>query len=141
MAAYADYEFYLNEYLGNAIAEEDFPRLATRATEYIYGKTQWLSDKVTGKGAEMVKKATCAIAEIILDENIMEATAFSGGQSVSSESVGSWSKSYSSTVLSASEVEYLEKRKLDALLLYLGNIPAFYPVFRVKSYRCVPGGH
>ena len=30
----------------------------------------------------------------------------------------------------------LSRRKRDALLLYLGNLPAFAPLFRVRSYPC-----
>ena len=33
--AYADYDFYLNTYFGNAVPEEDFPRLSDRASDYI----------------------------------------------------------------------------------------------------------
>lgn len=139
--AYADYEFYINEYFGNSIFEEDFQRLASRASDYIYSMTHGISDKVTGRDMEMVKKATCVIAEVMLDEGIMESSAFSGGQAVSSESVGSWSKSYASPTVSSAQVEYIEKRKLDALMLYLGSLAAFAPIFRVTSYRCVPGGH
>lgn len=138
---YADYTFYVDEYYGNAIPEEDFPRLASRASDYIRAKTDFISDKVDGWQLEAVKKCTCAIADILLDESIMEASAFSGGQSVSSESVGSWSKSYSAAGISSAQMEYIDKRKLEALYLYLSGLSAFSPIFRVKSYRCVPGGH
>ncbi len=37
--AYATYEFYRNEYGGNAIEEADFNGLATRATAYINAVT------------------------------------------------------------------------------------------------------
>lgn len=138
---YADYGFYVNDFYGNAIQEEDFPRLSSRASDYIRSVTKGISDKVDSLQMVDVKKCTCAIAEILLDENIMEASAFSGGQAVSSESVGSWSKSYASPGLNSVQVEYIEKRKADALMLYLGNLQAFRPIFRVSSYRCVPGGH
>lgn len=132
---YADYAFYIDEYLGNSIAEEDFPRLASRASEYIKGVTKGLSEKYAD--LEAVKKATCAIAEIILDENIMEASAFSGQASVSSESVASWSKSYASPSMSSAQLEYLANRKREAILLYLGDVPAFASIFNVRSYRCL----
>lgn len=138
---YADYAFYTEEYFGNAISEEDFPRLSSRASDYIYANTQGIAETVIGKDLEMVKKATCAIAEVILDEEILEASAFSGGQSVSSESVGSWSKSYSKSDLSAEQVDYLNQRKQECLWIYLGSLPAFASLFRVTSFRCVPGGH
>lgn len=134
---YANYDFYLNTYFGNAISEEDFPRLSERASDYIRAATKGLSDTVDGWQLEAVKKASCAVANVLLDEEIMTASAFSGEQSVSSETVGSWSRSYSSSSLSAANAEYIEKRKLDALLLYLGNLPAFTPLFKVRSYRCL----
>lgn len=138
--AYADYEFYTSTYYGNVIAEEDFPRLAARASDYVYAYTQGISDKANGRDLEAVQKATCAVAEAMLDEEIMQASAFSGGQAVSSESVGSWSRSYAKGGVDNTSIEYIEKRKRDALLLYLGNLAAFAPAFRVASYRCVPGG-
>lgn len=134
--AYADYEFYINVYLGNVIAEEDYPRLSERASEYIYSVTKGLSDKVHGADFDRVKKATCAVAEIIFDETIMSASAFSGESAVSSESVGSWSRSYASPGLSQVQLEYLENRKREAILLYLGEIKAFASIFKVRSYRC-----
>ena len=90
---YADYDFYLNEYFGNAISPEDFPRLSERASDYIRSATTGISNTVDGWQLEAVKKASCAVAEALLDEEIMTATAFSGGQAVSSESVGGWSRS------------------------------------------------
>lgn len=136
---YADYDFYLNTYFGNAIPEEDFPRLSTRASDYIRSMTQGLSDTVDGAELESVKKASCAIAEALLDEEIMTASAFSGEQNVSSETVGGWSRSYGSSSFSAAAAEQIEKRKLDALMLYLKNLPAFAPLFKVRSYRCPHG--
>ncbi len=134
---YADYDFYLNTYFGNAILEEDFPRLSERASDYVRAATEGVSDKVDGWQLEAVKKASCAIADVLLDEEIMTASAYSGEQAVSSETVGAWSRSYKATAISATEVEFNEKRKRDALLLYLGNLSAFKPVFRVRSYPCL----
>ena len=105
--AYADYDFYLNEYLGDAITGEDFPRLSQRASDYI-----------------------------LLDESIMTASAFSGEQAVSSETVGGWSRSYRAPSVSSAEVSYLAGRKREALLLYLGELPAFAGIFKVRSYPC-----
>lgn len=135
---YADYDFYLNTYFGNAIPAEDFPRLSTRASDYIRSTTQGLSDTVDGWQLEAVKKASCAIADVLLDDEIMNASAFSGEQTVSSETVGSWSRSYGSNSISAA-VEQIEKRKADALMMYLKNLPAFAPLFKVRSYRCLHG--
>lgn len=134
---YADYDFYLNTYFGNAISEEDFPRLSERASDYIRSATQGLSDAVDGWQLEAVRKASCAVAESLLDEEIMTASAFSGEQTISSETVGGWSRSYGSSSISSAAVEQIEKRKTDALTLYLKNLPAFAPLFKVRSYRCI----
>lgn len=135
--AYADYDFYLNVYLGNVIAPEDFPRLSERASEYIYSVTKGLAEKVSGRDMEAVQKAVCAVAEVLLDESIMTASAFSGETTVSSETVGSWSKSYSSPSLSSAQTENIAARKREAILLYLADIPAFARIFQVRSYRCM----
>lgn len=133
---YADYDFYLNTYFGNAISEKDFPRLSTRASDYIRSMTHGLSDTAGGADLEAVKKASCAVADALLDEEIMTASAFSGEQTVSSETVGGWSRSYGSSSFSAA-AEQIEKRKADALMMYLKNLPAFAPLFKVRSYRCL----
>ena len=132
----ADYDFYLNEYLGDAITGEDFPRLSQRASDYIRSATKGLSDRADGLQLEAVKKCACAIADILLDESIMTASAFSGEQAVSSETVGGWSRSYRAPSVSSAEVSYLAGRKREALLLYLGELPAFAGIFKVRSYPC-----
>lgn len=135
--SYCDYEFYTEVYFGNQIAEDDFPRLSSRASDYIRFVTKGISDNVEGLNLEAVKKATCAIAEILLDESRMAANVFSEGNAVSSETVGSWSKSYHSPTLSAAQIEYINNRKKEALLMYLGNLPAFKTIFGVTSYKCI----
>lgn len=135
--AYADYDFYLNVYFGNVIAPEDFPRLSERASDYVYSVTKGLAEKVSGRDMEAVQKAVCAVAEVLLDEEIMTASAFSGEAAVSSESVGSWSKSYSSGSLSTAQMDNIATRKRDAISLYLSEVPAFAGIFKVRSYRCL----
>jgi len=134
---YADYDFYLNVYLGNAISAEDFPQLSERASDYIRAATQGISDKVDGWQADTVSKCSCAIADILLDETIMTASAFSGEQAISSETVGGWSKSYRSPSFSTAEMEYINNRKTNAMMLYLGGLPAFSGLFKVRSYPCL----
>lgn len=134
--AYCDYEFYRDVYFGNAIAEEDFLRLSERASEYVYSVTEGLSNRVSGNALEHVKKAVCAIAEAVQDEGRMSAKSFSDSPAVSSETVGSWSRSYAATKISSAELDYIASRKRDALLLYLGNLPEFAAVFKVRSYPC-----
>lgn len=134
---YSDYDFYLNVYYGNAITGEDFPRLSERASDYVRAETKGISDTVDGWQLEAVKKTSCAVAEVLLDESIMTAAVYSGEQAVSSEAVGGWSRSFRGASFSAAEAEYNNNRKRDALLLYLGNLPAFAPLFRVRSYPCI----
>ncbi len=133
---YADYDFYLNAYYGDAIAEEDFPRLSEQASDYVRAATGGISDTVDGPQMEAVKKASCAVAEVLLDESIMTAALYSGGHAVSSETVGGWSRSFRGPAFSTAEAEFNNGRKRDALLLYLGNLPAFAPLFKVRSYPC-----
>lgn len=136
--AYADYTFYTDVYYGDQISEGDFPRLSERASDYIRAVTQGISDKTTEETSVVsLKKAMCAVAEVIQDEGRITSKAFSGDATVSSESVGSWSRSYGATSLSDTELEYLDRRKRDAILLYLGNLAEFAALFKVRSYKCL----
>lgn len=135
--SYCDYEFYTEIYFGNQIAEDDFPRLSSRASDYIRFVTKGISDTVEGLDFEAVQKATCAIAEILLDESRMTTSVFAEGSAVASETVGSWSRSYHSPTLSAAQIEYINNRKKEALLMYLGNLLAFKSIFGVTSYKCI----
>ena len=59
---YADHDYYLNEYSGNAVAEADFTRLSRQASAYLDGlacgkiRGTWVDDS-------RVKDACCAVAE------------------------------------------------------------------------------
>ena len=135
--ACVEYDFYANEYLGEAISSRDFPRLAARAAEYVAGKTRGLSQRAQSTEArEAVGKAICAVAEALQNEERMRETTFSATPAVASETVGSWSRSYQSSGLSAAQTEYLTGRKLEALELYLGGVPDFAALFGVRGYRC-----
>lgn len=136
--AYADYTFYTDVYYGDQISEGDFPRLSERASDYIRAVTKGISDKVTDEtSVTAVKKAMCAVSEVIQGESRITSKAFSGEATVSSETVGSWSRSYGTTSLSDSEIEYLNNRKREAVLLYLGNLTEFASIFKVRSYPCI----
>lgn len=134
--AVVDYDFYANIFLGNTISPDDFFRLAARAFDYVNGKTGGIAEKVQGRDREAVQKAVCSVAEVLQDEARMSAKTFSEGAEVSSETVGSWSRSYRSASLSGNEAAYLAERKREALELYLGALPAFAGLFKVRSYRC-----
>lgn len=119
--AYADYEYYLNTYGGRAVGPDDFPRLSQQASAYIDGITQGRSKTASGDDLEAVKMAMCALTDVFLDEDIMNATAFSGEAKLSSETAGRWTKSYSTKSVGGTEVDLIEKRKKDALMTWLGS--------------------
>lgn len=133
---YAEYEFYANVYFGNEIAPEDFQRLSARASEYVYGMTRGLCEKVPEGNMEAVQKAVCAVAEILQDEGRMASRSFSAGKTISSETVGSHSVSYGSPSISGADLEYLENRKREVLALYLSGVPILADLFKARSFSC-----
>lgn len=102
---YATFEFYTYEYKGNLIAENDFDRLIARAGSYIEAITK---GRVSSFSADSsVKKAACAVAEAwLVNEH--------GGE-LQSQTVGSWSCTYSTLPKTK------EQRLYEAAKLYLAN--------------------
>lgn len=107
--AYADYTFYTTEYFGNAVPETDFPRCAERASDWIdtitfdHIQTEELAEEE--KAMKRIKKAVCAMAEILYQVdlaqrqaiNIASCTGATGNSGiVTSRSAGSESISYAS---------------------------------------------
>lgn len=138
--SYADYDYYLNVFLGKSIKAEDFPRLSERASDYVRGVTHGLSDTVGDHDhgcRDAVQRAVCAVAEVLQDEENMNSRGFSGEAVVSSESVGSWSRSYRDPSVSGSTVEYINQRKQEAVQLYLRAQPCFRVLFGVQSFSCM----
>jgi len=103
--AYADYTFYKEKYMGKAIIEADFNRLATRADSYIDSITIGRASSYSADDA--VKMAACAVADAWLTNE--------QGGDLQSQSVGSWSRSYAVKAKSA------ESRLYDAVSLYLSS--------------------
>lgn len=87
MTIFADYEYYKNICGGN-LSEEEFSRIAAKASVYI--------DKITfGRASdhaddERVKRCCCDLCDTLT-------AAVSSGQIKQSESVGSWSVTYASS--------------------------------------------
>ena len=132
MAA-VDYTFYTGSYLGNAIREEEFPRLAARACEQLRA---WTGGAVRPeeKSPEAVKKAVCALAEVLRDEERLSAAAFGEDRRLAGETVGDWSRSYAVSGPTDTELKLLERRKREALELYLGGL---FPG-KVRSWPSAP---
>ena len=98
---YADFEYYTAEYMGRAVPEEDFPRLAMRASRYIDYITQGKAQKRAD--LEAVKMCSCALAEseqqIETAQELARKSLYAeaaDGAEVQSESVGGWSRSFRS---------------------------------------------
>lgn len=131
--AYCDYDFYTTKYMGNVIAEVDFPRLSERASDKLdmltfnrlssdaEGKIYTLYERelehyeLEEKTAIKVKKAVCALAEILNDIEMYEKSSRGSigfeetenglkGKVISSISSGSESISYSVKTDSASSL-------------------------------------
>lgn len=60
MKSYVDYEFYVSEYGGKEICEDNFTVASLQATQYLKSITMGRSDSYTG---EELKYAACAVAE------------------------------------------------------------------------------
>ena len=61
----ADYDFYVNVYLGNSISEKQFPKLAARAASILQGYER--SCTVSCPGPDFRNLAICAMAECLLE--------------------------------------------------------------------------
>lgn len=127
--SYCDYYFYKTEYMGNVVAEADFPRLVQRASDKLDIMT---FDRLDGglpediRLAKKVKKAICAMVDRLADYEIAEATVrANGGYGIASVSSGSESVSYRTDATTKTdrdkELYYIAKEYLAGTgLLYAG---------------------
>ena len=108
--AYADYDYYSEVYKGT-LSEADFDRLSERASDYIDGRTDYVL-KTAGIPEELeerVKRACCALAEIVENVNI--------GGFKTYETVGNHSVGYTTGVKKSPE------QKMDDIMqLYLADL-------------------
>lgn len=95
-----DYAFYTDVYFGNVIAEADFPRLSARAESWLESQGCNLS----GIPPNTLNKGICAVAEAWQTNE-------SGGD-LASQSVGSWSKSYTQKKPKSDTSEILVEKSL-----------------------------
>lgn len=91
-----DFEFYRTQYMGDSIAEADFPRLIRRAGEQLAMYKRIYS--VTSPQEDAEAMALCAMADALA---YYEAALNGAGGAVSSASIGSVSVSYSGTASAA----------------------------------------
>lgn len=98
MAAYVDYTYYTTTYDGSAISSAEFTAYANRASAYIDYVTMDRAFSLMSSSSpspeetalmNKVKNAVCAVMDQLKSYDV------TGGGSISSESVGSHSVSYS----------------------------------------------
>lgn len=135
--SYADYSYYTNTFYGTAIAETDFPRLALRASDFIDYITRNKAAKATDANViDALSKACCALAEQIQTDERSKAIAAqtaaaalaSGSGEIKSESVGSYSVSFSTSAdyLSADKAKAEASAYKSIVLRYLANTGLLY---------------
>ena len=107
---YADYDYYLNEYSGNAVAEADFAHLSRQASAYLDSLT---CGKIRGSWVDdnRVKDACCAVAEVMQKQEQGE---------VASESNDGTSVTYVTSGKTA------QNRMYDAAVMYLSSTGLLY---------------
>lgn len=132
---YADYEYYSGTYMGT-VSEEDFPRLAIRASSfldyYTMGKAQKNAD------LDAVKMACCALvdkyaiidaAQALAGKNLVSAAA--DGSEVKSETVGN----YSRTLATGGEAALSALSATDSVKKLLAETAAEYLAHTSLLYR------
>ena len=107
---YADYTFYTMDFYGDTIPEDKFDKYATRASDFIdyltWNKAQGMSEEPA------VQKCCCALAEQYMSIDALKtaanATVTEDGI-ISSESVGSHSRSFRTGAEAEQAVQEAEK--------------------------------
>lgn len=108
------YEWYIGTFLNGIIPDlESFASVLPEAEAYILDITRGRATEATDE----VKKATCAVAEVIYKQ------AHDDAPKVNSESVGNHSKSYTTKAVSTAEREAEKARKAR---LYLSRTGLLY---------------
>lgn len=112
---YADFAYYKTSFLGSAISEPDFPQLALRASQFLDYYTQNRAKDYTKD--DSVKNACCAVAEAFQASEQLKAKS-----GIASESVGSYSVSYTKDNTAKSELADVARQYLAFTgLLYRGR--------------------
>ncbi len=109
---YADYSYYTGTYKGT-MPEEEFNRLSRQASAYIdiitFGRAGGSHPETI---QAKIKDTCCALADVMLK-------AEQGGE-LTSQSVGSWSRSY------AGSGKTIDQQKKDAAAMYLAMTGLMY---------------
>ena len=90
--AYADYDFYTESYFGSVVPENDFDRLAGRASDFVDTLT---FDRLLGglptneRAKKRIRKAVCSLAELMYQIELAEKNATNAAASGASTTIGS----------------------------------------------------
>lgn len=122
MAAYVDFTYYTNTYLGTAIPSASFPALALRASAVINQLTfQQAVEQTDADIIDLIKMATCAVAEQ------MKSVTDSGDTGgIKSETVDKHSVTYADNSISMQSVD---QKYSNAAALYLVSTNLMYRGF------------
>lgn len=124
MTTYTDYAYYAGTFLGTAITEADFPRLALRASAVI--------DQITFNRAASdttnttaIKNAACAVAEELQAEDR------AGADGIQSESQGRYSVTYAAH---SNKMKSNIAKQHDAASVWLANTGLLFAGFADGEY-------
>ena len=132
MAAYVDYTYYTTTYGGSAISSAEFTAYANRASSYIdyitMDRAVSLMSLVSPSPEETatitkIKNAVCAVADQ------MKSYSMTGGGSISSESVGSHSVSYSTA-----DRKVYAANTSSSVAMYLAHTGLMFRGFNADEY-------
>ena len=90
--AYADYDFYTESYFGSVVPENDFDRLAGRASDFVDTLT---FDRLLGglptneRAKKRIRKAVCSLAELMYQIELAEKNATNAAVNGTSTAIGS----------------------------------------------------
>lgn len=105
--AYADYDFYTESYFGSVVPENDFDRLAGRASDFVDTLT---FDRLLGglptneRAKKRIRKAVCSLAELMYQIELAEKNAINqASANVTDTNVGNISTGIVTSVSSGSE--------------------------------------
>lgn len=114
MNLYADYTFYVSEYMGN-LTDEEFDKSVIPASAYVRRITFGRADD--NLEMEEVKLATCAVCDLIANDEKVRSEHL--GRAVTSENTDGYSVSYESGGNGETADELLGRKIFDTLKLYL----------------------
>jgi hypothetical protein len=131
--AYADFDFYKNEYYGNLVSEDAFARLSAKASDKLdylsnYRVPRYIDSIVTVTLRDevllkLIKKANCKLAEMMLDlENAETAERISVGYDETA--MGMRGKTIQSISSGGESITYAKSSTNNAFMSVLGDTKA-----------------